>query len=104
MDMVTSGAILHLTLRDKEVDSDYLTLLLNSRIVQMQAERDAGGSIIQHWKPSQVEAVQIPILPRKVQDSLAEKVRKAFALRKESKKLIAEAKQMVEDAIDGKVA
>lgn len=30
-----------------------MTLVLNLPIVQLQAERDAGGSIIQHWKPSE---------------------------------------------------
>jgi len=29
----------------------------------MQAEKDAGSSIIQHWKPSEFENIIIPILP-----------------------------------------
>lgn len=99
-DAVTSGAILHLTLKDGVVDPDYLTLVLNSRIVQMQAERDAGGSIIQHWKPSQVEKVKIPVLPRRLQSSLADKARESFRLRNESKRLLEEAKRIVEDAIE----
>ena len=99
-DAVTSGAILHLTLKHGVVDPDYLTLVLNSRIVQMQAERDAGGSIIQHWKPSQVEKVKIPVLPRRVQLSLATKVRESFQLRQECKRLLEETKRQVEDAIE----
>lgn len=62
MDVITSGAILHLTITDNEFMPDYLTLVLNSVIVGMQAERDAGGSIIQHWKPSEIENVIIPKL------------------------------------------
>ena len=99
-DAVTSGAILHLTLKDGVVDPDYLTLVLNSRIVQMQAERDAGGSIIQHWKPSQVEKVKIPVLPRRIQLLLANKVRESFRLRNESKLLLDLAKFAVELAIE----
>ena len=99
-DAVTSGAILHLTLKDGVVDPDYLTLVLNSRIVQMQAERDAGGSIIQHWKPSQVEKVKIPVLPRRVQLSLAKKVRESFRLRNENKRFLDLAKFAVELAIE----
>lgn len=99
-DAVTSGAILHLTLKDGVVDPDYLTLVLNSRIVQMQAERDAGGSIIQHWKPSQVEKVKIPVLPRRIQLPLANKVRESFRLRNESKQLLDLAKFAVELAIE----
>jgi len=51
MPVITSGALLHLTVRNKaEVLPDYLTLVLNSPIVQLQAERDSNGAIIQHWK------------------------------------------------------
>lgn len=100
LEMVTSGAILHLEVKDDSVDPDYLALVLNSCIVRMQAERDAGGSIIQHWKPSQIERVQIPILPRGVQHALADKVRESFRLRHESKRLLNLAKSAVEKAIE----
>lgn len=99
-DIITSGAILHLSVKDKDVLSDYLTLLLNSPIVKMQAERDAGGSIIQHWKPSEIAEVVIPILPSHVQRKLSDCVSKSFALRRESKALLDEAKLMVERAIE----
>lgn len=99
-DIITSGAILHLSVKDKNVLPDYLTLLLNSPIVRMQAERDAGGSIIQHWKPSEIEQVVIPILPAHMQQELSERVSKSFALRRESKAQLAAAKLMVEQAIE----
>lgn len=99
-DVITSGAILHLTVKDKNVMPDYLTLLLNSPIVRMQAERDAGGSIIQHWKPSEIEQVVIPILPVHIQQKLSERVSKSFALRRESKTLLDKAKLMVEQTIE----
>lgn len=79
---------------------DYLTLVLNSIVVQMQAERDAGGSVIQHWKPSEIENVVIPILNEKVQTTITEKVRESFALRKKSHRLLELAKQTVEVAIE----
>lgn len=53
MNAITSGAILHLSVKADEVLPDYLTLVLNSKVVQMQAERDS-GSILQHWKPSKL--------------------------------------------------
>lgn len=80
--------------------SDYLTLVLNSIVVQMQAERDAGGSVIQHWKPSEIENVVIPILNEKVQTTITEKVRESFALRKKSHRLLELTKQTVEVAIE----
>lgn len=99
MNVITSGAILHLTITDNEFMPDYLTLVLNSAIVGMQAERDAGGSIIQHWKPSEIENVIIPKLSKEIQQEITNKVKESFALRRESKRLLNLAKTAVEIAI-----
>ncbi|MDY3943515.1 MAG: restriction endonuclease subunit S, partial [Alloprevotella sp.] len=61
------------------------------------------GSIIQHWKPSEIEQVVIPILPPDIQQKLSEQVSKSFALRREAGALLAEAKAMVERAIEATV-
>lgn len=100
MDMITSGAILHLSVKEKGILLDYLTLVLNSRIVKMQAERDAGGSIIQHWKPSEIEKVVIPVLPLNIQKEISKKIQESFRLRKEAGELLEKAKHLVEDAIE----
>ena len=101
MSVITSGALLHLKIRDKsEVLPDYLTLVLNSPIVQLQAERDSNGAIIQHWKPSEIENVIIPVLDMGIQKRIAAKVQESFALRKQSKQLLEYAKQAVEMAIE----
>lgn len=100
LNIITSRAILHLTLIDDEIMPDYLTLVLNSMIVKMQAERDAGGSIIQHWKPSEIENVIIPILETEAQQEITNKIRDSFRLREESEHLLNLAKTSVEVAIE----
>lgn len=100
LNIITSRAILHLTLIDDEIMPDYLTLVLNSMIVKMQAERDAGGSIIQHWKPSEIENVIIPILETEAQQEITNKIRDSFRLREESEHLLNLAKSAVEVAIE----
>jgi len=100
LDIITSSALLHLKLKSKEVLPDYLTLVLNSKLTQMQAERDAGGSIIQHWRPDEIKQVLIPILPIDVQKELAKEIQQSFKLRKESKRLLEVAKTAVEMAIE----
>ena len=101
MNCVTSGAILHLNINNQaEILPDYLTLVLNSLIVQLQAERDAGGSIIQHWKPSEIKQVIIPIVDMDIQQQIADKVQQSFSLRKKSAELLDRAKQAVEMAIE----
>ena len=94
-----TSAILHLTVKSPKVLPDYLTLLLNSPAIQMQAERDAGGSIIQHWKPAEIAQVSIPILPMAIQHELSMLVQQSFALRREAKGLLDKAILSVEEAI-----
>ncbi len=100
MDAVTSSAILHLKVFDSDVLPDYLCLILNSIIVKLQAERDAGGSIIQHWKPSEIGKVIIPIVDMKVQELISAKIQESFNLQKRSKVLLEAAKRAVEIAIE----
>lgn len=85
---------------DNEVNPDYLTLVLNSKTVQMQAERNAGGSIIKHWKLSEIEDVIIPILDKDIQNKISDKVRKSFGFRKESQILLGRAISLVEIAVE----
>jgi len=101
LDVITSGALLHLTVKNKDFLPDYVTLVLNSEVVKMQAERDAGGSIIQHWKPSEIEQVIIPKIPMSTQQQISALIQESFALRKESERLLVEAKEMVEREIEG---
>lgn len=99
-DFITSGAILHLTVKDKKrIIPEYLTLALNSKLVQMQAERDAGGSIILHWRVGEIENVVVPIINIAKQQQIADLVEQSFTLKKQSEHLLEVAKQAVEMAI-----
>jgi hypothetical protein len=100
-DFITSGAILHLTVKDKtKIIPEYLTLALNSKLVQMQAERDAGGSIILHWRVSEIENVVVPVIDFDKQREIADLVEESFKLKKHSEHLLEVAKTAVEMAIE----
>ena len=98
--MIVSGGILRLKMDSKQVLPEYLTLVLNSVIVQKQIERDAGGSIINHWRPDQVKTTLIPILKEDKQKEIKELIEKSFNDRKLSKSLLEIAKRGVEMAIE----
>ena len=102
LDIITSGALLHLDIRNENILPDYLTLVLNSIVTQLQAERDSNGAIIQHWKLDDIKKIIVPVLPMQTQSLIAEKVQKSFALRKQSKRLLEQAKRMVEEEIEKK--
>lgn len=98
--MIPSGGILRLKPKDKRIKPSYLTLVLNSLIVQEQIDRDVGGSVILHWRPDQVEKTLIPILEDDKQDIIQQKIIESFNLRKQSKRLLECAKKAVEMAIE----
>ena len=98
---IISGGTLRLKLKEK-IEAEYLALCLNSIIGQMQAERDAGGSVIAHWKPEQIKNVLIPILPVETQQKIADLVRQSHEARKKAKELLEEAKRKVEEMIDSR--
>ncbi|WP_223826653.1 restriction endonuclease subunit S [Flagellimonas sp. S3867] len=100
LDGFTSSALLHLNVKSSKVNADYLTLSLNSIVVQMQAERDAGGSIIQHWKPSEIKDVIVPIISDKKQLEIQGHIQQSFALKKQCEQLLEIAKLGVEKAIE----
>ena len=74
--------------------------MLNSILTKEQASRDVGGSLIPHWRPDQVKATVIPILPEEKQIQIQRKVLESFNLRKQSKRLLECAKRAVEIAIE----
>jgi len=80
--------------------AEYLTLVLNSKAVKMQSERDAGGSIILHWRVSEIENVVVPIIDFTKQQEIAKLIENSFALKKESEHLLEVAKRAVEIAIE----
>jgi len=98
--MIVSSGILRLKIESQKVLPEYLTLVLNSVIVQKQIERDVGGSIINHWRPDQIKATLIPILKKDKQKEIKELIKKSFNDRKLSKSLLEIAKRGVEIAIE----
>ncbi|ECW8955177.1 restriction endonuclease subunit S [Campylobacter lari] len=102
-EVITSGAILHLNIKDKEnILPEYLTLFLNSIFVKLQAQRDCGGSIISHWRIEDIKKVLVAILDIKTQEKIAKYIQESFNLRKKSKQLLDNAKIKVEEQIQGK--
>jgi len=96
---ITAGGILRLELKSK-IEPEYLALVLNSIVGQMQMERDTGGSVILHWRPSQIRNCLIPILPKPTQQRIAKLAHQSYQARKESKELLEKAKREVEKMIE----
>ena len=98
--MIPSGGVLRLKSKTDRINNEYLTLVLNSILTKEQTNRDVGGSLIPHWRPDQVKATVIPILPEEKQIQIQHKVIESFNLRKQSKRLLECARRAVEIAIE----
>jgi len=96
---VISSGVMRLRLKEK-MNPEYLALVLNSIVGRLQAERDAGGSIIAHWKPEQIKNLVVPILPSALQEKIADLITKSHQARTRAMELLEEAKSKVEEMIE----
>lgn len=96
---ITSSGIMNLELTDKKIPKEYLALVINSKICQMQAERECSGALITHWKPEQIRKLRIPILKQDVMQSISDLVILAKNSRKQANQLLVDAKARVEQLI-----
>lgn len=96
---IISGGILRLKVKN-EIEAEYVSLVISSLVGKMQAERDAGGSVIAHWKPEQIKDILIPILSKPTQQKIADLIRQSHKARKESRELLEEAKRKVVEMIE----
>ena len=98
--MIPSGGILRLRSKTDRLNNECLTLILNSLLTKEQANRDAGGSVIMHWRPEQIAEVVIPIITPQTQAEIRAQVAESSALRRQSRQLLDLAKSAVELAIE----
>jgi len=96
---IIAGGIRRLVIKE-DIEAEYLSLCINSVIGQMQIERDAGGSVIVHWKPEQIKKLQVPILPKSTQHKIADLVLQSHQARRKAKELLEKAKREVEEFIE----
>ncbi|MBM4308545.1 MAG: restriction endonuclease subunit S [Deltaproteobacteria bacterium] len=96
---IIAGGIIRLKLKE-DMEGEYLALCINSIIGQMQIDRDAGGTVIVHWKPDQIKKLQVPILLEPTQQKIGDLVRKSHAASKKGEELLERAKREMEELIE----
>ena len=96
---IISSGILRLEIASS-IKKEYLALIINSQIGQMQMKRDSGGSIINHWKIEEIKNLKVPLLADNTQEKIENLCNESFSKRKQAKQLLEQAKHKVEEMIE----
>lgn len=89
-----------LRITTKNIDKDFLVLVLNSIIGRMQLERIGTGGVQTNISYHDIQNILIPDLPIETQQKIADLIRKSHEARKISKELLEDAKRKVEEMIE----
>jgi restriction endonuclease S subunit len=81
-------------------NSHVLVLLLNSPIGKYQLNRIGTGGVQTNVSSTDIKDITIPVVEDEIQQQISELVEKSFYLCEESKRLLDEAKEMVEKEIE----
>ncbi|BCN30115.1 restriction endonuclease subunit S [Anaeromicropila herbilytica] len=90
-----------LKLKKKVIDEYFLQVFLNSEYGKKQSKRLSKGSNQPDFHLEDIGQLKIPILPIEIQKEIGNKMRKVEELKYDVRVLIHEAKQDVEDLIEG---
>ena len=96
---IISSGILRLEVASS-IKNEYLALVINSQVGQMQMKRDSGGSIINHWKIEEIKNLKVPLLADNTQEKIENLCCESFSKRKQAKQLLEQAKHKVEEMIE----
>ncbi len=98
--MMPGSFITLIRANEDKIDPIYLGVVLNSIIGRIQSEKRKSGTAQPYVYPKDIKEFLIPILPKPIQDTISAKIQESFALKAESKRLLEEAKMMVEREIE----
>lgn len=83
-----------------EILPEVLLVMAKSIVLQWQLERECAGTILSAVPQESLKRLVVPILPTKVQQKIADLVKKSHEARKKSKQLLEETKRKVEEMIE----
>ncbi|MBY9019234.1 MAG: hypothetical protein KGD66_10435 [Candidatus Lokiarchaeota archaeon] len=100
---IAAGSILILKIDEDKINKEYLALCINSIIGNLQIGREGEGSVITHWRPEQIENLQVPILYRKVQEEISSLIKQSHETKQRARELWEETKRKVEKTIENEI-
>lgn len=85
--------------RHKDLNNKFIAFFISSKIGRLQTNRWASGGIQTNLTIDAIKSIQIPILSRPIQQKISSLIQESLKLYKETKNLINEARQKVENMV-----
>jgi type I restriction enzyme, S subunit len=95
---IASTGFFHL--RPRTISSEFLLMLVRSKCVRMQFQQQSTGGILSAVPDSRLKHVIIPKLPQTLQSEITELVKLSHSAKRQSQKLLEQAKARVEQLIE----
>ncbi len=100
---IAIGSFINLIRADKgKINPVFLGFVLNSVVGRMQAKMNKSGLAQPYIYAKNLRKFEIPILPKSIQQKIADLVQKSHEARRKAKELLEQAKQKVEELIEEK--
>ena len=98
---IVNGSIYKFKVKDN-INPYYSSAFLMSPMCELQKEQNGANSIINYLSKDIIKSIIIPLPSKKIQDNIGNKIKRYQEKIYRSRYLIKEAKQDVEDLIEGK--
>jgi restriction endonuclease S subunit len=83
-----------------KINSETLLVLFKSEVMQNILKQNCSGTILTAINKTEFQNIPVPLIGKDIQQQIAELIRESFVLRRESERLLEEAKEMVEKEIE----
>jgi type I restriction enzyme S subunit len=87
-------------LHSAKINSETLLVLFKSELMQNILKQNCSGTILTAINKTEFQNILIPLIDYKIQQQIAELIEESFYLRRESERLLEEAKEKVEKEIE----
>jgi restriction endonuclease S subunit len=87
-------------INSQAINSETLLVLFKSKPMQQLLKQNCSGTILTAINKSEFQNIPVPLIHKDIQNEIAALIQQSFALRRESERLLNEAKGMVEREIE----
>jgi restriction endonuclease S subunit len=86
--------------KSEKINPEALLVLFKSKIMIKLLEKSSKGTILGGYTKEELGKIKIPLIKKSIQEKIADKLKKTYELRRESKEIIEKTKKIIEEEIE----